>query len=83
MAGDSYQIVATPDEAVRSFFGGMSQEIGSARLSLEGSYFESDRSSFQLTLPSNDRRFLTESDGYSISAHRDRKCSSDRCRSAS
>jgi iron complex outermembrane receptor protein len=35
-------------------------------LSLEGSYFTSDRSSFQLTLPDNNRTFVTESDGYSL-----------------
>lgn len=64
--GGDYEITATPDEAVRSFFGGASQELGSAKLSLDGSYFQSDRSSYQLTLPSNRRTFLTESAGYSL-----------------
>lgn len=66
VAGNEYQITATPDETVQSILTGASQEFGPAKLSVEGMYFDSDRSSFQLTLPANNRTFLTESEGYSL-----------------
>ncbi|MBL8270971.1 TonB-dependent receptor plug domain-containing protein [Steroidobacter sp.] len=64
--GGDYEITATPDESVGSFFGGASQQFGAAKLSIDGVYFQSKRSAYQLTLPNNRRTFLTESDGYSL-----------------
>ncbi len=66
LGNSAYQIAVTPKEAVRSVFGGASQQLGAVKLSLESSWFDSDRRSFQLTLPSNDRRFLSDSNGYSV-----------------
>ncbi|MFC4308120.1 TonB-dependent receptor plug domain-containing protein [Steroidobacter flavus] len=66
VGSNDYQITATPDETVQSIFAGASQQFGPAKLTVEGMYFDSDRSSYQLTLPANRRTFLTESDGYSL-----------------
>jgi len=66
VGNSQYEITATPDEALVGFFAGVNQRIADLTLSFEGSYFESDRSAYQLTLPDNDRRFDTRSKGHSL-----------------